>query len=118
MNTKDQGRPLTERQKAFVGEYLIDLNATAAYKRAGYEAGGNAAESAASRLLRNVKVQAAIQSAMAERAKRTQSTADEVVLRWLSIADADPNELIELRRACCRYCHGKQFQYQRTTGEM
>jgi phage terminase small subunit len=118
MNTKDQGRHLTERQKAFVLEYLIDLNATAAYKRAGYDASGNAAESAASRLLRNVKVQAAIQSAMAERAKRTQITADEVVLRWLSIADADPSELIELRRTCCRYCHGKQFQYQRTIGEM
>ena len=118
MNTKDQGRPLTERQKAFALEYLIDLNATAAYKRAGYDASGNAAESAASRLLRNVKVRSAIQMAMAERAKRTQITADEVVLRLLSIADADPNELIELRRACCRYCHGKQFQYQRTTGEM
>ena len=117
MNTKDQRRPLTERQKAFVREYLIDLNATAAYKRAGYKYIGTGVSAAAHQILANISVQAAIQEAMAERAKRTEIDADEVVKHWLSIALADPNELIELRRTCCRYCHGKQFGYQRTTGE-
>ncbi len=77
-------RKLTNKQQIFVREYLIDLNATAAYKRAGYKAGGNAAEAAASRLLRNVKVAAAVAAAQAERAERVGLTADEV-LRELAV---------------------------------
>ena len=38
------------KHEIFVYEYLIDLNATAAYKRAGYRAQGNAASVNASRL--------------------------------------------------------------------
>lgn len=38
------------RHERFVAEYLIDLNKTAAYKRAGYRARGHAAEVNASRL--------------------------------------------------------------------
>ncbi len=59
---------LTPKQERFVQEYLIDLNATAAYKRAGYEAKGNSAEVNASRLLSNAKVASAVQSAMDKRA--------------------------------------------------
>ncbi len=106
------------KRSAFVKEYLIDLNATAAYKRAGYKCTGHAAESAAHQLLRNIEVQKALQEAIAERAKRLEMKADDVLLRWAQIADADPNELIELRRTCCRSCHGTGFQYQRTRGEM
>lgn len=48
---------LTEKQKLFVDEYLIDLNATRAYKVAyPHVKSDGAAMSAASRLLRNVKV--------------------------------------------------------------
>lgn len=49
---------VTEKQKAFADEYLIDLNATRAYK-AVYKGikSEAAANAAASRLLRNVKVQ-------------------------------------------------------------
>lgn len=38
-------QPLTLKQQRFVEEMLVDLNATAAYRRAGYAARGNAAES-------------------------------------------------------------------------
>ena len=57
---------LTPRQSLFVLEYLKDQNASAAYKRAGYTADGNAAESAAARLLRNVQVQEAITEGLAK----------------------------------------------------
>ena len=78
MKATDPGkRPLTERQKAFVREYLIDLNAMAAYKRAGYKGTGHTAEASAQQILRNLEVQKAIQKAMAERAERTEITADE-----------------------------------------
>jgi phage terminase small subunit len=70
---------LNPKQQVFVREYLIDLNATAAYKRAGYKGTGRAAENAASRLLGFVGVQKAIQEAMAERARRTEQQADDVV---------------------------------------
>jgi phage terminase small subunit len=48
---------LTDKQVKFINEYMIDMNATAAYGRAGYAAEGNSAEASASRLLRNVKIQ-------------------------------------------------------------
>ncbi len=38
--------------------------------------------------------------------------------RWWDIATADPNELVEYRRTCCRYCHGDNFNWQRTAKEM
>jgi phage terminase small subunit len=60
---------LNAKQQRFVGEYLIDLNATAAYKRAGYSGKGRSAENAASRLLGNVGVAQAIQQAMEKRSK-------------------------------------------------
>ena len=82
-------KPLTAQQSRFVDEYLKDLNATQAYMRAGYKAKGNAAESAAVRLLRNVKVQQTIQERMNDRAQRTQIDADfvlQVSRRTLSAA--------------------------------
>ena len=52
---------LTPKQERFVNEYLIDLNATQAYIRAGYDTKpGPVTMSAASRLLSNVKVAAAV----------------------------------------------------------
>ncbi len=59
---------LTAKQQRFADEYLIDLNATAAYKRAGYTGTGNTAESMASQLLSNIKVAEYIQAAMDKRA--------------------------------------------------
>lgn len=105
---------LTAKRKLFVKEYLIDLNATRAYKAAGYVAKGNAAEVNASRLLSNAKVQASIQEAIDERSARTEITQDMVLQRWWAIATADPNELTTLRRRCCRYCFGTDHAFQWT----
>lgn len=58
---------LNAKQQRFVAEYLIDLNATAAYKRAGYIAKGNSAEVNASRLLSNAQVAKTVQEAMDKR---------------------------------------------------
>jgi len=48
------------RHERFVAEYLIDLNKTAAYKRAGYRARGHSAEVNASRLSLRPQVRALI----------------------------------------------------------
>lgn len=108
---------LTAKHKKFADEYLIDLNATAAYGRAGYKAKGNAAEVNASRLLSNAKVQEYIQQRMKDRAKRTEITQDRVLEYWWTIATADPNELIYHRRVCCRHCFGVDHEYQWTDAE-
>jgi hypothetical protein len=74
--------PLTERQRRFIEEYLLDLNATAAYRRAGYVArNDNTAAAGASTLLRNPKVAAAVAEAQQERADRAELTQDWVVGR-------------------------------------
>ncbi len=103
---------LNDMQARFVTEYLIDLNRTAAYKRTGYKGEGNTAYVNASRLLRNAKVSKAITEALAARGRRTEITQDAVLKMWWDIATADPTELTEYRRLCCRYCWGFGFNYQ------
>lgn len=51
---------LTDKQMNFVNEYMKDMNATAAYLRAGYKCTEEAARRAASRLLTNVDVMSEI----------------------------------------------------------
>jgi len=68
---------LTPKQRAFVAEYLLDLNATQGAIRAGYSS--RTAQEQASRLLSNVMVQTAIHQAQQARAQRTELAADQVV---------------------------------------
>lgn len=86
---------MTPKQEAFVREYLIGLNATAAYIRAGYSSRGHAAEVEASKLLRIPEVAAAIQAAMQERAERTKVNADWVLTRLSEEAEADLAEIYD-----------------------
>jgi phage terminase small subunit len=69
---------LMDKHMRFVDEFMVDMNATAAYRRAGYKAEGNAAEVNASRLLRNAKVQEEI-------AKRQQKMQEEsgMSVKWV-----------------------------------
>ena len=80
---------MTEKQKIFADEYLIDLNATRAYKVA-YPRVKNddIAAANASRLLRNAKVAAYISERMQERQKRTEVTQDRVIEELAAIAFA------------------------------
>lgn len=68
---------LTERQKRFVEEYLIDLNATQAAIRAGYSE--KTAQEQSSRLLSNVMIQNAIKESQNKRLERTQIKQDDVI---------------------------------------
>lgn len=75
---------MTEKQKLFADEYLIDLNATRAYKVAYPNIkNDDTAAAAASRLLRNVKVQEYIAQRMAEKESELIADQDEV-LRYLT----------------------------------
>ena len=89
IRAKRASKGLKPKQQAFVREYLIDLNATAAYKRAGYRGSQAAFEANAARLIGNDRVQAAVDAALAERNKRTEITADLVVQEtWATYQEA------------------------------
>lgn len=78
---------LTARQARFVEEYLVDLNATAAYLRAGYKCSEETARQNASKLLTNTNVSQAIQTALAERSARTEITQDYVLTNLKEIVE-------------------------------
>lgn len=84
---------LTPKQKRFVAEYLLDLNATAAAKRAGYSE-KTACEQAA-RLLANVKVQTAVQEAEQARQERTEITQDMVLHEMSKLAFFDIRKMFD-----------------------
>ncbi|CUJ41484.1 terminase small subunit [Achromobacter xylosoxidans] len=78
---------LTDKQRRFVDEYLVDLNATQAAIRAGYSA--KTANEQGAQLLAKLSVREAVDAAQAKRAKRTEITQDEIL-----------NDLRELRDIC------------------
>lgn len=86
---------LTAKQQRFVEEYLIDLNATQAYARAGYKGTGNGAEVNACKLLRNTKVATAIEKAQKAREKRTHITQDRVLQELARLAFSDTRKLFK-----------------------
>lgn len=112
----DGRRRMSPKQKRFVAEYLGDLNATQAAIRAGYSP--RTAASMGHDLLKKPEIAAAIEAAQAERARRTEITADRVLAEAWALLIADPRELVELHVEACRHCHGKGHRYQRTAGEM
>ena len=80
---------LKPRQRKFVQHYLKTLNATESYKNAGYSAQGNVAEAAASRLLRNVKVEAAIAKVLGKQVRKLEVSAEKVLQEAARIAFLD-----------------------------
>lgn len=78
---------MTDAQKRFCDEYLIDLNATRAYKVAYSRCKKDeTANAASSRMLRNVKVQEYISEKQREIEKRTEVTQDMVIKELANIA--------------------------------
>lgn len=107
---------LNPRQQRFVEEYLIDLNATQAAIRAGYSE--DTARAIGCENLTKPDIASAVEAAMAERSKRVQVTADEVLRELVDVAFSDVNDLVEHRVGCCRFCWGRDFRYQRTRHEL
>lgn len=78
---------LTEKQKRFVDEYLVDLNATAAARRAGYSE--KTACEQGSRLLTNVRVQEEIQKRRERLHVKLEITQEQVRQELAAIAFAN-----------------------------
>lgn len=84
---------MTKKQKRFIEEYLIDLNATQAAIRAGYSpetAGAIGAEN-----LKKPQISSQIDKAMAERSKRTGVNADRIVMELAKIAFVNAADVID-----------------------
>ena len=87
---------LTPKQKRFIDEYLVDLNATQAYFRAGYSAKSeNVAAATAIKLLRNAKISEELAIRFQERKKRTEVTQDMVIRELQRIAFSDPRDAMK-----------------------
>lgn len=88
---------LTKNQKIFCDEYLIDLNATRAYKAA-YKnvTKDETAAASSSRLLRNVKVKAYVDKRMKAREKRTEVTQDKVLKELAKIGFANTADYVKI----------------------
>jgi phage terminase small subunit len=83
---------LTPKQARFVEEYLIDMNATAAAKRAGYAP--KRADVIGYENLSKPVIQAALNAAQRERSARTGITADRVLREIARVALADPRNVM------------------------
>ncbi|WP_432764483.1 terminase small subunit [Hungatella effluvii] len=88
---------MTKKQKLFVDEYLIDLNATQAAIRAGYSP--DTAKEIGCENLTKPNIRAHIDRAMAERSKRTGVNADRVVIELAKIAFINAMDVIDTKTA-------------------
>lgn len=87
---------MTKKQKRFVEEYLIDLNATQAAIRAGYSP--DTAGSIGSENLKKPEIRARIDIAMAERSKRTGVNQDRVLMELAKLAFVNAKDVIDFSK--------------------
>ncbi|HEX2986138.1 MAG TPA: terminase small subunit [Caproiciproducens sp.] len=88
---------MTNKQKRFCEEYLVDLNATQAAIRVGYSP--DSASSIGSENLAKPEIRARIDKAIAEQSKRTGINADRVVRELARVAFVNPSDVINMDTA-------------------
>jgi phage terminase small subunit len=89
---------LTARQKLFVSEYLVDMNATQAYLRAGYKVSESVAAVNASQTLRNPKICEAIHEAIGRRLLKLEITNDNVLQEIAKLAFSNVLDFISVQQ--------------------
>lgn len=91
---------LTKKQKLFVEEYLIDLNATQAAIRAGYSP--DTAKEIGCENLTKPNIRNAIDKAMADRSRRTGINQDRILMELAKIALVNPEKVVNFDEATIR----------------
>lgn len=84
---------MTQKQRRFIEEYLIDLNATQAAIRAGYSP--ETAGAIGSENLKKPEIRARIEKAMAERSRRTGINQDRVLYELAKIGFANITDVVD-----------------------
>jgi phage terminase small subunit len=93
---------LTKKEKLFVNEYLIDFNATQAYKRSKYKAkNDNVAGVMAKRLLSKAKISAYIAEKQKELGDKLQIKQEKVLNELARIGFSDPRKYFD-EKNCLR----------------
>ena len=115
-------KKLTEKQKIFCNEYLVDLNATRSYKKAYPNVKKDeVARANASRLLTKANIKEYIDKRIKDREKRTEITQDKVLNELAAIAFTDGSKYAKVveRKAydeegkpVIDYETGKQLTYK------
>lgn len=88
---------MTNKQKRFCDEYMIDLNGAAAAIRSGYST--KSARQIGSENLTKPDIRARIDRALAEQSRRTGVTADRVVRELARVAFANSQDVIDFDSA-------------------
>lgn len=88
---KGPDKKLSDMEDRFCHEYVIDLNATAAAKRAGYSA--KTAHVQGPRLMQKVSVRSLVDKLLAERRAKAKMTADEVLEELAKLARSNIKRL-------------------------
>lgn len=86
--------PAADRHERFCQEYLLDLNATAAYQRTYPDASPASCEAAGCRLLGNVKVAQRIADLQAELLNRVQVSQDDILRELMIIGYSDVRHFV------------------------
>jgi phage terminase small subunit len=114
---------LTEKQRNFVELWLVHRNAAYAYEKA-YDAGRvNPATvyRQGHRLLRHSKIAPILEARLTALGEtltdETELTVQRVVEEYITLWQANPDEVTGVRVGACRYCHGADHMYQWTPAE-
>lgn len=92
-------KKLSDKQRRFCEEYMIDLNATRAAREAGYSE--KTACKIGSENLSKPDIQAYIQQLRAEQKKRTEISADRVLQEFAAIAFTDVEDVLKVSNSEC-----------------
>lgn len=100
----------------FIGEYVVDWDASAAIQRAGYK--GKYARQAAYEVLRKPEVKIEVERIRSTIIGKIQSISSSVVIDdAVAVMTADPLDLVGHKDGACRFCHGRDHLYQFTINE-
>lgn len=108
---------MKDQHLLFCNEYVKDFNATRSYLVAYPNSASDSARSSACDLVAQPSIRTYVDTLIEQRIAETGIEAADVVRKLWATITADPNELIEMRRECCRYCYGVDYKYQYTAGE-
>lgn len=109
---------LTLQKQRFVAALLAQrtYNQTAAYESV-YNARGKSASTGASMLMNEPEVAAAVAAGQAERLRKMELTAEDVLRDVALGVTSDGSELSDHVLDCCRHCYGHLGRYQSTPAE-
>lgn len=109
---------ITLQAALFCDHYLTHYNATQAIWDAGYKAANrNVAAVDAHKMMQKPGVRQYIAAKMKAMFGRLEEEQDKLLQTFTFAAYADPNELVEHRIDCCRFCYGDGNNYQFTPQE-